>query len=115
MCKQSSCYKEGDPPAKLYFVNCNGDTLRCNGRPASQEVRMLRTKIHKIIDQKWTYNSSRTKVYKKIGVLLGLNQTTTHIGYLNKEQCIILLKNLEKGFLGITKKEYNRFNKRKIK
>lgn len=79
------------------YVGCHKGTTNAKGSVANEELRKLRKKAHELFDPLWrkkafrdncSLNIARNKGYTWLSEQLGIPRKFTHIGMLNKEQCL---------------------------
>lgn len=75
-------------------VGCHQKTTVPMGTLAKVELRALRSKVHKVFDQKWQRKrksrgsrKARHAAYKWLADQLNINPTQCHIGLFDEEMC----------------------------
>lgn len=96
---QEEFYGQDYGRGKLYVcqncsarVGCHKGTDMPMGSLSDEELRKLRSEIHKIIDPQWETREERKKLYAKLGEKYG---APFHIGFLNNERARFILYDLK--------------------
>lgn len=68
------------------YVGTHKNSPKCAmGLLADNEMRMLRQELHKLFDRTWENRKERTENYKKLAVLLGVDDKHSHIAWMDKK------------------------------
>ena len=84
-------------------VNCNArvntfpkDKTIAMGILATKEMGEMRIKVHRLLDKFWKNNKQRQECYQRLAKELGIEESETHIAYMDMETLLkaeqILLK-----------------------
>lgn len=66
------------------------------GYPADRETRILRARCHVALDSLWKNGEcTREQAYVVLQKILRLSEADAHIGKLNKEQCLLFLREFD--------------------
>lgn len=74
----------------------NGEPM---GIPADTETKQARMQAHDAFDQLWKSGKmGRRSAYKVMQDVMGMSKDEAHIGRFNRDQCLLLIIRLARGF-----------------
>lgn len=73
-------------------VGTHSVTKKALGTLANEELRGLRKKCHGLVDPYWKSGKyTRTEVYERMAIAMGLSKAETHIGMFDEGKCLQLI------------------------
>lgn len=68
------------------------------GRLANKDLRLLKMEAHSLLDPYWKSGMiSRSDLYERMAIFLGIKKNLCHIGYFDEETCQKVIDKLKKG------------------